>query len=74
MSVSRNRRVQAIRARAEFLEIRVRQALLEGRDLSYDKREARALRWALPILEGHLESHRLLHLQLAEEKKEREEI
>lgn len=71
MSRSRNKRIQVLRDRAEFLKKRVTDAAKTGRDLSFDKAEMRALEWVIPIAEGHLSANAVLHEQLQVEKKER---
>lgn len=72
MSRSRNKRLQVLRDRAEFLKKRIDEAKRLGRDLSFDKAEMRALEWVLPIAEGHLHANAVLHEQLQAEKIERE--
>lgn len=65
MSLERNRRVRTLKARAEHLERR----LEERGDVpaaSYDRAELSALKWAMPILEGHVQANDVLRAQLRE--------
>lgn len=70
MSRSRVKRVDTLKARADHLERRIAEAANEGKSLSYDRAELSALQWAMPILEGHIESNRILHEQLGRERLE----
>lgn len=74
MSASRQKRIQIIKDRAFYLRKRINEAAKEGRDLTYDKAEMRALEWAVPILEGNVEASKILHQQLREEKEERDVV
>lgn len=70
MSRSRRARVDCLKHRAEHLEERIEQAAEQGRDLTYDRAELSAIRWALPVLEAHIEANRVLHEQLGREKRD----
>jgi hypothetical protein len=67
------KRIETLAARASFLEARIAERGREHAASGYDKAEMFALRWALPILEGHVTANRILHEQLREEKDERSE-
>lgn len=47
MSNTTERKRQIMIKRADFLEKRAQAAMLLGRDLTYDKQEAGAIRWLL---------------------------
>lgn len=71
MSRSRRARVDTLIKRADYLENRIHEASLNGKNLTYDKQEARAIRWAVPILDAHCTACQVLQEQLKEEKLER---
>lgn len=70
MSRSRRGRIGSLTTRAEHLRRRIEEARRVGKDMTWDKAELMALEWALPVLEGHVEANRVLHEQLAGEKKD----
>ena len=60
MANTRARKREAITKRIQFLDKRVADAQAVGRDLSYDKQEAGALRWLLDIEQKYFEREKIL--------------
>jgi hypothetical protein len=65
MSRSRKHRLDVLIKRRDYLKGRIDEFASDERT-SYMRAEVRALEWAMPILEAHIEANRILHEQLKE--------
>lgn len=57
MGAVMRRRIEVLKKRLAFLELRIAEATLNGKDLSFDKAEAAALGWVIPLAEAEIERH-----------------